>query len=121
MQTIQSGNLLEHSGVRHNAYITLHPIQEHKYTLVWIHGLTMDATAFLKEFLDPNLKIAPANCKVIFPTAGFKEMGCLNNKSVHSWYNKYVWKSFDTPEEEYANYSQTDIADSVGVIAGIIE
>ncbi len=48
-------------------------------------------------------------------------MGCLSNKSVHSWYNKYVWKSFDTPEEEYANYSQTDIADSVGVIAGIIE
>ena len=81
----------------------------------------MDATAFLKEFLDTNLQIAPANCKVIFPTAGFKQMGCLNDKSVHSWYNKYVWKSFDTQEEEYANYSQTDIAESVGVITGIIE
>lgn len=104
MQAIESSKLLENSGARHHAYITLNPIKEHKYSLIWIHGLTMDATGFVKEFLDPELKMAPDNCKVILPTAGFKKMGCLNDKVVHSWYNKFKWQSFDTLEEELDNY-----------------
>ena len=104
MQAIESSKILENSGARHHAYITLNPIKEHKYSLIWIHGLTMDATGFVKEFLDPELKMAPDNCKVILPTAGFKKMGCLNDKVVHSWYNKFKWQSFDTLEEELDNY-----------------
>ena len=121
MQAIASSNLLENSGARHHAYITLKPVKEHKYSLIWIHGLTMDATGFLKEFLDPELKLAPENCKVILPTAEFKKMDCLNGKTVHSWYNKYKWQSFESQDEELANYSQDDIKDSVGVISNLID
>ena len=64
---------MEYSGIKHHAYITLNPIQEHKYSLIWLHGLTGDATSWLREFLNPELNLVPANCKVILPTAPIRQ------------------------------------------------
>ena len=97
---------MEHSGQSHHACITLNPIKDHKYSLIWLHGLTADATAFVKEFLDPALNVIPANCKVIMPTAPIRKMGCLDNQSVHSWFNAYSWqKDFASFDEFFANYA----------------
>ena len=101
---------MESSGVRHHCYHTLHPVGEHKYTLIWLHGLTHDASFFLKEFLDPKMKVIPENCKVIMPTAPLRQVTGLEGKTVHSWFNFYTWNTeYPSLEEFYANYNQEDI------------
>lgn len=97
---------MENSGIKHHAYITLNPIKEHKYSLIWLHGLTGNATSLSAEFLDPTLNVIPENCKVIMPTAPIRKQTSLNNRPVHSWYNsssfKRQWASF---EDFFANYN----------------
>ena len=51
-------------------YIKLLPkAQDHKYTLIWIHGLGDTARGFLEDFVNPERKLVPKTCKVVLPTA----------------------------------------------------
>ena len=52
-------------------YITFNPILEHKYTLIFLHGLGASAMGFYDLFLDQSgeYKIVPPTCRVVLPSA----------------------------------------------------
>lgn len=50
-------------------HVLLHPMKDHKYSMIWLHGLGDSAAGFEDLFLDPRLEVAPPNCKVLLLTA----------------------------------------------------
>ena len=96
-----------------NQYITLHPKKDenHKYSLVWLHGLGDSAYGFADVFLEPSYNVVPDSCKVILPTAPKRAVSCNMGMFMTSWYDI---KTLDRPatmtrSEAEANYNQDEI------------
>ena len=72
-----------------NNYVTLHPKEDkdHKYSLVWLHGLGDSAYGFKDAFLDEKLNIVPPSCKVILPTAPTRAVSINMGAKMTSWYD----------------------------------
>ena len=92
-----------------NQYITLHPLKEedHKYSLVWLHGLGDSAYGFADVFIDPNYNVVPPSCKVVLPTAPKRAVSLNMGMLMTSWYDI---KTLDRPvtmtrEQAEANYN----------------
>ena len=71
----------------HGNYIIRHPANEddHKYSLVWLHGLGDSAEGMIDFFLDPN--VLPLTTKVILPTAPERPVTCNMGFPSTSWYD----------------------------------
>jgi hypothetical protein len=49
-------------------YATLFPLEEHKFTLIWIQGIALSAYGFTPVFTDQAINLNK-NCKIVIPTA----------------------------------------------------
>ena len=58
--------------------ITLTPVEEHKFTLIWLHGLGDTAEGFLQIFYSENSSLPNKNTKVILLEAP-KQPVTINN------------------------------------------
>ena len=63
--------------------------QDHKYSLVWIHGLGDTGKGFLDVFTDVDMQVVPQSCKVILPTAPTRKVTCNGGVKMTSWYDIY--------------------------------
>ena len=70
-----------------NNYITMLPKADHKYSLVWLHGLGDSANGFADVFLDKRFNMVPETCKVILPTAPVQAVTCNGGMHMTSWYD----------------------------------
>ena len=68
-------------------YVILNPVHEHKFSLIWLHGLGDSAYGFLDVFTDQRFKIVPETCKVILPTAPKRPVTCNGGMKMTSWYD----------------------------------
>lgn len=81
------GNYLQEIHPRTN-YIRLYPRNhEHKFTLIWLHGLGDTAHGFSDDFADEHLGLVPATCKVVLPTAPIRAVTCNDGENMTSWYD----------------------------------
>jgi phospholipase/carboxylesterase len=78
--------------------IEIKPESEHKYSVIWLHGLGADGHDF--EGLIPELHLtAKANTHFIFPNAPIQPVTINNGMSMRSWYDileMSLVKSVDT-------------------------
>ena len=73
-----------------NRYIYLHPKeQEHKYSLIFLHGLGDTAMGFHDLFLDPEnqYNLVPPSCKVVLPTAPVQPVSLNDGFEMNSWFD----------------------------------
>jgi len=112
-----------------NRYIHLHPWEkdgendQHKYSLVWLHGLGDSAQGFYDIFLDNKIGLVPKTCKVILPTAPERAVSCNNGYVMTSWYDimSLDRAEISTPEQNEKNYSQEEITDSVSIVTKLLD
>ena len=67
--------------------ITLTPVEEHKYTLIWLHGLGDTAEGFLNFFYSEKPWLPNMNTKVILLEAPKQPVTINNGEMMHSWYD----------------------------------
>ena len=110
---------------RDDNYIILHPKEtvEHKYSIVWLHGLGDSANGFSDVFLDHRIGLVPATCKVILPTAPMRQVTCNMGMTMTSWYDI---KTLDRPktmtiDAMLDNYGQDEIRESVDIVTKLID
>ena len=102
--------------------IVLHPLKEHKYSLVWLHGLGDSAYGFVDIFLDPTLNPAPANCKVLLLTAPERAVTLNQGAVMNSWYDISDLRSrTKTVEELFSYYNQDELMESVGIVSKVVD
>jgi phospholipase/carboxylesterase len=66
--------------------VEIHPESEHKYSVIWLHGLGADGHDF--EGLVPDLHLdAKAHIHFIFPNAPIQPVTINGGMSMHSWYD----------------------------------
>ena len=88
-------------------YIKLTPKpqdHEHKYTLIWLHGLGDTALGYVDLFTNKELKLVPSNCKIVLPTAPVQAVTFNNGQKMTSWYN--IKERFDPNKEETLTLDQ---------------
>ena len=79
--------------------LTPHPRNhEHKYTLIWLHGLGDSAHGYSEIFASSQHKLVPLNCKIVLPTAPVQAVTFNNGQKMTSWYN--IKERFDPNKEE---------------------
>jgi phospholipase/carboxylesterase len=67
--------------------------EEHKETIVWLHGLGDSAEGFVDVFLDDKLNPVRPSTKVILLTAPSNPVTINNNYAMPSWYDIKVMSS----------------------------
>jgi phospholipase/carboxylesterase len=66
--------------------VEIHPESEHKYSVIWLHGLGADGHDF--EGLVPDLNLdAKAHIHFIFPNAPIQPVTINGGMSMRSWYD----------------------------------
>ena len=104
-------------------YVTLTPRNaEHKFTLIWLHGLGDTAHGFTSTFTDARIGMVPPTCKVVLPTAPIREVTCNGGVEMTSWFDIF---STDEPSTLTVNearelVSQEEIRDSVRIVTDIV-
>ena len=93
-----------------NNYIYLKPKKEHRFSLIWLHGMGQTAKGVVDLFKNPNQSIVPDTCKVIMPTAPTRTLS-TSGKTEPSW--------FDMLPGQKAN--QNDIRVSVRMMTELID
>ena len=73
--------------IRSDGTLILHPTKEHRYSLIWLHGMGDNAFGFLDIFMDQGLKLVPTFCKVILPTAPQRIVTVNNGALTNAWYD----------------------------------
>ncbi|CAI2376271.1 unnamed protein product [Moneuplotes crassus] len=68
-------------------HICLWPKDEHKYTLVWLHGLGDSAAGFYDLFNSDYYKMAPKNTAVILMNAPIRAVTLNGGMRMTSWYD----------------------------------
>jgi phospholipase/carboxylesterase len=58
--------------------VIYHPKAEHKYTLIWMHGLGDSAYGCRDMFLLDRFIKLPEGCKIIMPTAPTRKVSIMN-------------------------------------------
>jgi hypothetical protein len=91
----------------------LHPRKEHKFTLIWLHGLGGSGSDFIDLFMNENFVNLPDGCKIILPTAEHRPFTCAANEPLNSWFNTHTWfwPSFMDITQDLleVKYDQTDL------------
>ncbi len=72
--------------------IILTPIEEHKHTLVWMHGLGDSAEGFLDFFYNSDPLLPNKNTKVVLLNAPFVAVTCNGGMKMNSWYDIITFK-----------------------------
>ena len=70
-----------------NNDIYLTPTAEHKYTLLWMHGLGDSSDGFLDFFFTSKSIVPNQNTKVILLNAPKQPVTCNGGFSMNSWYD----------------------------------
>ena len=68
-------------------YLTCNPKGEHKYSLIWLHGLGDSAQGFISIFAEREHSFVPSTCKVILPTAPIRAVTLNQGMKMNSWYD----------------------------------
>ena len=81
--------------------ITLSPVDEHRFTLIWLHGLGDVADSFVDFFYSPNPWLPNKNTKVILLQAPKQPVSINDGQLVPSWYDiSYIPGSSKTQDNE---------------------
>ena len=67
--------------------IILTPVEEHKYTIIWMHGLGDSALGFLDFFYSKHSIVPNSNTKVVLLNAPKQPVTCNGGMSMNSWYD----------------------------------
>ncbi len=67
-----------------NNYFVLNP-KEHKYSMIFLHGLGDKGQSFIDLFVDHEL--VPDTCKVILPTAPIQACTVNGGARMTSWFD----------------------------------
>ena len=68
-------------------YLYVEPIEEHKHTLIWTHGLGDSAYGFVDLFFSPNLEVVPPTTKVVLLTAPNRAVTINGGMEMPSWFD----------------------------------
>ena len=114
-------------------YIYVEPSAEHKYTLIFLHGLGDSAKGLEKYFGIKGSPLKISNMRIVLPTAPRCNV-TLNKMQMNSWYDILENKSamdrlarlkegkFDEVQNDIWNrYNQEDIVKSSDVLLSLIE
>lgn len=103
--------------------ITLVPKREHKYSLIWLHGLGDSAYGFADVFLDPNLRFLPDNCKVRLLTAPERPVTLNGGMIMNSWYDILSLRgdSIKSVDELFDKYSQSELKESIEIVSKVLD
>ena len=81
--------------------ITLSPVDEHRFTLIWLHGLGDIADSFVDFFYSPNPWLPNKNTKVILLQAPKQPVSINDGQLVPSWYDiSYIPGSSKTQDND---------------------
>ena len=75
-----------------NNDIYLTPVAEHKWTLVWLHGLGDTAEGFLNQFYSDNSLVPNQKTKVILLNSPKQPVTMFSGQVMNSWYNMLEMK-----------------------------
>jgi predicted esterase len=86
---------------------------EHKFSLIWLHGLGGNPYNWIATFTDkrqPWIGL-PRGTKIIIPSAPWRRVGLWDGEHMPSWFDIKTWKGTDEmtgPDETWLkeNYSQ---------------
>jgi len=68
--------------------IELMPKEEHKSTLIFLHGLGQNGKTMIKDFANqPASRITPLSMKIVLPTAPVREVTAEDNEKKTSWFD----------------------------------
>lgn len=74
-----------------NKYIHLTPKTNHKYSLIFLHGLGDTSMGFFDLFLDKKneFNIVPKECRVVLPTAPIQPVTLNDGYEMNSWFDVF--------------------------------
>ena len=108
--------------VQKDRSIILHPKKEHKYSLIWLHGLGDSAYGFADIFIDDSLRFTPDNVKVTLLTAPERAVTLNGGMVMNSWYDILSLRgAAKTMEELYDKYSRKELLESVEIVSKVID
>ena len=86
-------------------FIYIEPTGEHKYTLIFLHGLGDSAKGLQKYFGIKGSPLKISNMRIVLPTAPRRDM-TLNKMRMNSWYDIYKsWKGNSSTGDSNSNIS----------------
>ena len=111
------------SVIPENRYIYLTP-DDHKSSLIFLHGLGDTAMGFYDLFLDPKnrFKLVPPTCRVVLPTAPIAPVSLNDGYEMNSWFNIFqVRGELNQISDLYDKYDQKSMLKSVDVVTELID
>ena len=99
--------------------VTIEPKEQHRYSLIWLHGLGDTGQGF-KSFFTSDV-ILP-HCKVILPTAPKRKVTVLGGQISTSWYDITSFSNPDVVTDQMLakKFNQQQIKISVGKVVDLI-
>eukprot|EP00347_Sterkiella_histriomuscorum_P020712 403336766 len=103
--------------------IILNPLQQHKYSLIWMHGLGDSPASFVDLFMNRQYQLTPDHCKVILLQAPNRPVTMNGGYVMPSWYDINIVKKQDMMSMEtlYNKYSQEEQEESYQTVRSILE
>jgi phospholipase/carboxylesterase len=92
-----------------NNDIYLTPTAEHKYTLLWMHGLGDSSDGFLDFFFTSKSIVPNQNTKVILLNAPKQPVTCNGGFSMNSWYDILELRGPNVKVDEASITASTDL------------
>ena len=102
-------------------HIIMDPTTEHKYSLIWLHGLGDSAHGFADVFAEPKIQMAPPHTKVVLLTAPVRPVTMNMGMSMTSWYDilDLVGNSSKF-KNAYERFSQKEMDESYEMISKFV-
>ena len=70
-----------------HARVNIFPAEEHKNTLIWLHGINGEAEEYESVFEYKDKTPVDKNTKVILLNAGIKSISIANGMKMNSWFD----------------------------------
>ena len=102
-------------------YLYIDPLEEHKYTIIWLHGLGDSAAGFLDVFYTEEYMMAPKNAKIVLTTAPERAVTVNYGEKMNSWYDIYSLGDNIKEGSESKEINLNELADSTNIILNLIE
>ena len=91
---------------------------QHKYTLIWLHGLTMSVEKFYNFFFSEEMIHLLEDFKVILPQSPIAPVTMEGGKHTFSWFD-VIERKFGKPFDEL--FGRQEVIDNSKTITSIIE
>ena len=67
------------------------PKEDHKYSLIFLHGLGDTAMGFMDVFEDKRneYQLTPPNCRIVLPTAPVQAVTLNDGFEMNSWFDVF--------------------------------